>query len=345
MTKNGTGRAASTARQSVGTASATENSHQATIPQAGMRCSITNYRDRDCYVLAISALPGLSAAEKIALIRLAHHINFKTGRCDPAAATLAKEVGTDERRVRRTLAGLERAGLIRIDRTRGRTSNQFTLMVPSNPGQKTRVQPGPKCPANPGQYLGQPGSVGPPNCLNTVGDANASPNVGERDDASRLDDPPAGGAPDGAPANEGRKTASGQESEEDLLYGKANQPQRHGTALVVADAFAQLRAVWSVRPWPVNDNAQAMAAYAHACREVAPDVILAAASAWVAAFEAGDGVRYLPKLSDWLTGRGWERVPDKKRARAGDGHGNNFRRKEKADLCAMMVAMGEEYVR
>ena len=62
-----------------------------TTAQAGMRYSITNYRDRDRYVLVISAHPGLSAAEKLALIRLAFHVNFKTGRCNPAAVTLPKK--------------------------------------------------------------------------------------------------------------------------------------------------------------------------------------------------------------------------------------------------------------
>src|SRR5262249_25291070 len=50
-------------------------------------------------------------------------------------------------------------------------------------------------------------------------------------------------------------------------------------------------------------------AFERACREADPDDILDGARVWVAAFEAGDGVRYLPALPQWLIARQWERPP------------------------------------
>jgi hypothetical protein len=299
-----------------------------------MRYSITHYRDRDRYVLVISARPDLNAAEKIALIRLAYHVNFKTGRCDPAAATLAKELGTHERRMRRTLAALERAGLLAIDRTHGRTSNQFTLMVPSmpsNPGQNARVEPGPSRPEAPGptraNTSANPGELAPLTLKNSIGDVRTSP-IGERDVGACAPDHHVGGDPCGPPT--------------DAEASKEEKKEATGASVVVVDAFAQLRATW-VRPWPDRDDWDARAAFADACRSRPARAIIASASAWVA---AADAPRFLPKLSTWLADACYLREPPKKRGRVnGNGAANRFRRNGRPDLMRMIIAQGEGYVR
>jgi hypothetical protein len=69
-----------------------------------------------------------------------------------------------------------------------------------------------------------------------------------------------------------------------------------------------LRAIWT-RPW-ADDEAADQRAFAAACREVAPEVILEAARATV---EAIENPRYLKPLSEWLSRRGWEKPPLKRK--------------------------------
>src|SRR5262245_23472741 len=56
------------------------------------------------------------------------------------------------------------------------------------------------------------------------------------------------------------------------------------------ERFQELREIWR-RPW-ADDDAADRQAFELACQEVAPDDIIEAAKTWVAAFEAGDGVRF-----------------------------------------------------
>jgi hypothetical protein len=77
--------------------------------------------------------------------------------------------------------------------------------------------------------------------------------------------------------------------------------------------WRNLRALWE-RGWASDDTPKAQAiarqAFAKACREGAdPGEIIDGARVWIAAFEAGDGVRYLPPLPQWLAIRGWEKAP------------------------------------
>lgn len=55
------------------------------------------------------------------------YVNFKTGRCDPSEATLAKDLDICERSIRNGLLALSEAGLIRIGKRKGRT-NQYDLL-------------------------------------------------------------------------------------------------------------------------------------------------------------------------------------------------------------------------
>jgi hypothetical protein len=103
------------------------------------------FQERDLYVKALLAVTSLGAVDKLVLTRLAYYVNLKTGRCNPATETLARDIGTHERSVRRKLAQLEAAGWLNADRTRGRVSNQYALTIPAdvdfNPGKSVR-QPG-----------------------------------------------------------------------------------------------------------------------------------------------------------------------------------------------------------
>jgi hypothetical protein len=89
-------------------------------------------------------------------------------------------------------------------------------------------------------------------------------------------------------------------------------------------AWLELRALWR-RGHAADDTAKTIAVgraiFGKVCNAGADGAeILAAAKTWVAAFEAGDGVRFLPALTVWLVTRGWEKPPPVRKikfARAG----------------------------
>lgn len=78
-------------------------------------------------------------ARQVAMILLTY-INFKSGRCDPAERSLAKDLDISERSVRNGLLALSEAGLIRIRTRKGRT-NQYDLLF-INPGKFEQTHPG-----------------------------------------------------------------------------------------------------------------------------------------------------------------------------------------------------------
>jgi hypothetical protein len=73
-------------------------------------------------------------------------------------------------------------------------------------------------------------------------------------------------------------------------------------------AWRELRGVWDRGGWTENNRAD-RAAFDRACRQVAPEAIVEVAKVCVAAYAAGDGVKFLPKLHMWLADRGWEKAP------------------------------------
>jgi hypothetical protein len=79
------------------------------------------------------------------------------------------------------------------------------------------------------------------------------------------------------------------------------------------ERFRELRAQWP-RPW-ADDVEADRRAFEIACRQVAPEEIIEAAAAWVAAFE---NPRFLPSLAKWLANRCWEKEPPTK-PRRGNG--------------------------
>jgi hypothetical protein len=92
------------------------------------------------------------------------------------------------------------------------------------------------------------------------------------------------------------------------------------------EKFRELCAIWQrghARDDTPDTIAAARQAFVRALEEGAdPADILDGAATWFAAFETGDGVRYLPALPNWLIAHGWEKPPPKKR-RAANGHRSN----------------------
>jgi DNA-binding transcriptional ArsR family regulator len=62
----------------------------------------------------------MTTGDALVLLRLAHHHNATTGECYPGIAHLAEVLGIDRRNVRRAIHRLELAGIITVDRDRGR---------------------------------------------------------------------------------------------------------------------------------------------------------------------------------------------------------------------------------
>ena len=97
------------------------------------------------------------------------------------------------------------------------------------------------------------------------------------------------------------------------------------------ERFSELREIWR-RPW-ADDVAADQRAFEVACREVAPEDIIVAASAWVA---AADAPRFLPPLAKWLASRGWEKPPPTKKGSNGAAR-RPGRKANLADIGAELV--------
>jgi hypothetical protein len=152
-------------------------------------------------------------------------------------------------------------------------------------------------------------------------------------------DPPGAADPltGAAPEEEEKRVA---EEELELLHAEA-PPPRSAKPKETTDGFAELRRLW-VRPWVDADDDQAAKLYAKARAEVGPAVILKAAEAWVAGCDAP---RFLPTLSKWLAGRGWEKPPPTKKPRAASRHRSKpgaMYNGGKPDIARMMLALAEE---
>ena len=99
------------------------------------------------WIEAVLASRVLTPAEKILAVRLGHHCNDRTGRCDPGEAVLADGCGLCGRYVRMLKRSLKAKGWIRYSENRGGSrngrgiSNQYILLmghVPSSePTRKT----------------------------------------------------------------------------------------------------------------------------------------------------------------------------------------------------------------
>jgi hypothetical protein len=86
------------------------------------------FKERDRWICRILAMKVPHAAARLAT-RIAMHVNIKTGRCDPSVKTLAAESSIPERSVYRSVDLLEQVGLIAINRSNGRQSNRYVLLL------------------------------------------------------------------------------------------------------------------------------------------------------------------------------------------------------------------------
>lgn len=253
----------------------------------------------------------LSPVVRLCAWALARRRNVLSGHCSLSYAGLAKRMGNvAERTAIRAIHSLERAGLIIVDRRVGRGhTNLFTFVMlkkvtqpcqgfaaekgdksgakrppeaarkSDKPGQETVTE---LCHPNKERASTKPSQHGERGCA----PARATPQTGAR----ASDGPAPVRKAEPATARPGGKIDSGAR-------------ERRGRK---REAFAELRELWR-RPWPDADDAEALAAFSAAMREgVRADKILNAARAWV---EAADLPRFLPSLTKWLTGHGWEKSP------------------------------------
>src|SRR5262245_42469610 len=99
------------------------------------------YRERDTWLTAINA-SNLTPVDKVVATVIALHFNVKTGRCNPARATIAREARISERTVIRSLARIVRATpYLAIKHSAGGrkdATNNFVLLM-SGPGEAERV--------------------------------------------------------------------------------------------------------------------------------------------------------------------------------------------------------------
>ena len=183
-------------------------------------------------------------------------------------------------------------------------------------------------------------------CKNHKGDAKASLPYGEREQQPLAVYDLLGGAGDpltgAAPVLASQEVDTQEELELEAAEPEPPRPAKPNPNNS-GDGFCELRRLW-VRPWVDADDDQAAKLYAKARAEVGPTVVLKAAEAWVA---AGDAPRFLPTLSKWLAGRGWEKPPPAKKPRTATKRGKGQRYSGynggKPDMARMMLALvGEE---
>jgi hypothetical protein len=96
-------------------------------------------------------------------------------------------------------------------------------------------------------------------------------------------------------------------------HGGAPKENSKQELLAPNDRFAELLAVWSVRPWG-EDDSDACLAFALVCREADPDDIITSARRWVA---AADDPRFLKPLTKWLAKGLWRREPPSRKQKRG----------------------------
>lgn len=235
---------------------------------------------------------------------IAIHLNRRTREAWPNQETIGAESNLSKTTIKKLIRLLQAAGHLAfaVGTHRGVSSRYRAVLKPVERGQHVD----PFAEAGKGSAMASKGVASEPrrgrrvdpDLLIDLGDASkeeASPNGRERKDASRCEafGPAVGGALDApAPAEER------QESKSKPLPEEENQ-----------GGFAELRALWR-RPWVDNDDAEAMAAYLEAIREADPHDLMRAART---AVENCDAPRFLPSLSKWLNGRGWEKPPPEKR--------------------------------
>ncbi|MBR1174867.1 helix-turn-helix domain-containing protein [Bradyrhizobium sp. KB893862 SZCCT0404] len=221
---------------------------------------------------------------------IGQHFNSRHGGAAwPSSLTIATGIGVDKATVIRAVRRLRERGHLTVEpgcAGRGH-SNRYRMSRPKIKGAPAHpLEPNKRCTG-----ASERCTTAPEPLRTTYGDAKASPIEGERERSRALAVTPAralapvGGAPEESKA-------------------------------LIEDRFGELWSLWSeARSWPDSalDEFIARRSFDLACREAPPAIIIASASAWVDVVEP----RYLPTLSKWLLGRGWNKQPPGRRQRNG----------------------------
>ena len=96
------------------------------------------------------SFPGIAPAAGKVLAALADHADQRKLTCFPSVETLARETQVHRRTVQTALRQLEAAGAILTDRSRGRSSSLYRLMIPRNPADSAPFNRGVSPPPNRG---------------------------------------------------------------------------------------------------------------------------------------------------------------------------------------------------
>ena len=108
------------------------------------------------------SFPGVSHAAGKVLAALASHADQQKLTCWPAVETLARETQVSRRGVQYALRKLETAGAIRTERSSGRSSSLYRLMIAPNPARIAPFNPARIAPFNPARIaLVNPARIAP----------------------------------------------------------------------------------------------------------------------------------------------------------------------------------------
>ena len=108
------------------------------------------------------SFPGVFPAAGKVLAALADHADQSKLTCWPSVETLARETRVSVRGVQYALRSLEAAGAILTERSRGRTSSVYRLMIPPNPAIPAPLNPARSAP-NPAMAAGFNPAMAAPN--------------------------------------------------------------------------------------------------------------------------------------------------------------------------------------
>ena len=287
----------------------------------------------------VKADRALTASAFIVAFEIGQHFNRKRGGAVwPSYLTIANAVRLDEATVVRMVRRLHERGHIKIEpgkRGRGHPNRYFMVVQKGTAAHLSAGEkPAPAQVLRKKENLHLPPRKPAPTQENHLEPLKASPKgeaikvEREREDAHALD---VAGALKGA--------ASSKEKKEDQAR-KETTDRRVVVLHTGGDHFAQVWAIWRrgyVQDDAPSNKAEAQRAFIKACNHPDPEVrtdpaeIVARARSWIERFP--DEPRFLPKLIDWLEGRGWETEPPESRRRD-----NRYRRNGgKADLALLTL--------
>lgn len=92
-----------------------------------MSSAAISLRERDAWICAVIGDANLSHGTVRVAVRIAMHLNLKSGRCDPSHARVAAGTGLSRRMVMIAVASLEAAGWLRRDGRRGGATNAYAI--------------------------------------------------------------------------------------------------------------------------------------------------------------------------------------------------------------------------